>query len=354
MSGRFDDAVLEKYKQASSPFDHEPTFKECLDYYLAVRIKQYLAPNTYTNYRSIAYTHILPTIGGYSLKELDTTILQYYVHMKAENGRVDEGGGLSSKTIQEHRNFLNGFFKQLIEWGIVSHNPCSGVKIPKTERKEVKALTIKDQTKLRETISPVFQKGSLLPIRIAMLLGLRIGEVCALRLEDINLSLRLLTIDESLNRVAIVEDDQLHYGLHFGTTKSKKTRIIPLHEEAYALLKEYVDTMPEKYKQDQKQVLFMNTKGSYLEPRLLNYHFKKLCREQNIENTHFHALRHTFATNALEANIEITTLSKILGHANTTITQNIYVHVTQRQMEREMAKLNLLSMLPHTPITASY
>lgn len=354
MSGRFDNALLETYRQANSPFTTTPTFIECITYYLNHIIYPTLAPNTYTNYRSIANTHVIPTIGGYTLEELDQTIIQCYIDIKAKQGRIDETGGLSAKTLQEHRNFLNGFFNQAMKWGLLTSNPCTGVTLPKGQRKEIETVNKHDQFKIRDNITSGFQKGSLLPIKLSMLLGLRIGEVCALKLDDIDLQKRLITINESLNRVAIIDEECVRYALQFGTTKSKKTRIIPMNEEVYQALSVYINTMPVAYKQNHKHVLFVSKKDTFLEPRLLNYHFKKFCKEQGIERIHFHALRHTFATNALEADMEINTLSKILGHANTSITQNIYVHVTQGQMEKEMAKMNIPIVPSSSCISATY
>ena len=80
----------------------------------------------------------------------------------------------------------------------------------------------------------------------------------------------------------------------------------------------------------------------YMEPRVLQYRLKKYADECNIENLHFHALRHTFATRCVEVGFEIKSLSEILGHATTTMTLDRYVHSSIDLKRNNMKKLEAI------------
>ena len=77
----------------------------------------------------------------------------------------------------------------------------------------------------------------------------------------------------------------------------------------------------------------------YMEPRTLQYRMEKYTRECGLEGVHFHTLRHTFATRAVEVGFEIKSLSEILGHSSTTITLDRYVHSSMQLKRENMSKL---------------
>ena len=81
----------------------------------------------------------------------------------------------------------------------------------------------------------------------------------------------------------------------------------------------------------------------YIEPRTLQYRLKKYTSECGLDGVHFHTLRHTFATRAVEAGFEIKSLSEILGHSTTKITLDKYVHSS---LELKRSNMNKLIMLP--------
>ena len=79
--------------------------------------------------------------------------------------------------------------------------------------------------------------------------------------------------------------------------------------------------------------------SDYMEPRTLQYRMEKYTAECGLEGVHFHTLRHTFATRCVEVGFEIKSLSEILGHANTTITLERYVHSSMELKRHNMNKL---------------
>lgn len=336
---------FELYKKQNTPFTTIPTLEKWLMYWLDVYIKKECKPNTYANFASYINSHIIPIIGDYKLDELTTLELQYYVDHKIEKGRLDNTGGLSPKTVKEHLTTLNLSMKKAISLHIIQYNPCQCVTLPRQNTQEIKILDIAQQVELSKAISEKWQPNSLLPVLLGEYAGLRIGEVSALRINDIDMVKGFICIDESLNRIANYKDDgSVKYELCFGTPKSNKTRCIPMNEDLKRVLQIYLDTMPKERKEDPQAMLFTNLFGKPLEPRYINYHFAKLKKKLNLENIHFHCLRHTFATRALELGMDIKTCSSILGHATTQITFDRYTHVTKNQQQREIKKITMSSI----------
>lgn len=339
-----------RYGRSEDPFDHMPSLEEWLLYFLEHFVKLNAKPNTYASFRSYIYSHICPLLGDYPLNEITEPILQAYVNIKHENGRLDGKGGLGVKTLKEHIMVLKLSFKRAIQLGIVSYDPCRCVEYPKEVKKEVRVLSVQEQKRLTAAITPVYKENSLLPVLIAIHAGLRIGEVSALRIEDICLSRRLIVVDESLNRVMTYnEDGTVCCPLVYQTTKSSRVRKVPMNEELYEALKTYLDTMPETQKADGRQPLFRTGSGGVMEPRRIAYHMHKKFRKLDIRDIHFHSLRHTFATRALEAGIPIKYCSAMLGHASTGITENLYAHASEDQLRKEIKKLDL----SYTPVRAA-
>lgn len=330
------------YGICEHPFANMPSLEEWLLYFLEHYIKTNTKPSTYANFRSYISRHICPVIGDYLLNEINDAVLQTYVNMKHDHGRLDGKGGLSSKTLKEHITVLKLAFKRAIHLGIVSYDPCRYIEYPREEKKEINVLSKTNQRKLSNAISPQFQNNTLMPALLAMHAGLRIGETSALKIEDINMTDRLIRIDESLNRVMTFKEDGTSYcPLQYQSTKSGKVRFVPMNEELYQALNKYMNSMPQEYKSKGKAPLFLTSKKTVMEPRRINYHFKKLLKKLDIHDIHFHCLRHTFATRALEAGIPMKYCSAMLGHASTGITENLYAHASEDQLKMEIKKLNI-------------
>ena len=331
-----------RYGRSEDPFDHMPSLEEWLFYFLEHYVKLTCKPNTYASFRSYISAHICPLLGDYPLDEISEPILQAYVNIKHERGRLDGRGGLGVKTLKEHVMVLKLSFKRAIQLGIVTYDPCRCVEYPKEVKKEVRVLSVQEQNRLTASITPVYKENSMVPVLVAIHAGLRIGEVSALRIEDICLSKRLIRVDESLNRVmSYNEDGTVCCPLIYQSTKSSRIRNVPMNEELYTALKVYLDTMPKAYKKDGKAPLFHTSTGQVMEPRRITYHMHKLLEPLDIQDIHFHSLRHTFATRALEAGIPVKYCSAMLGHASTGITENLYIHASEDQLRKEIKKLDL-------------
>lgn len=336
---RFDPQEVEQLKQKHSPFSKMPLLETFLHHWVNEIVYPNKTRNTFTTYRSMIQAHIIPMIGGYYLDEIDQDIIILYMNKKMEYGRSDETGGLSAKTIHAHINMLKQALRYAVEIGLLPFNPCMNIQLPKIIRKEVEVYSVEEQTKLNRSIDTTWKPNSMLCAYLGNMLGLRIGEVAALRLDDIDFHTREIRIDETLGRVSVKEQNRIVSRIVIGTPKSKRVRSLPMSDEVYSMLWKYIHTMPEEQKKDPHAFLFTNRKGNPMEPRGMNYHYKKYIAELHISNHCFHTLRHTFATRGIEMNVEMKTLSTALGHRSSAVTEDFYIHISESQLKREICQI---------------
>lgn len=129
--------------------------------------------------------------------------------------------------------------------------------------------------------------------------------------------------------------------------KEKRTRIIITPPKSRKSIRHIpipdgVAQILEGYQRYGNEYLLTGKTNSFVEPRTLQYHFKKILQKSRIQEANYHALRHTFATRCIELGFDIKSLSEILGHASVNITLNRYVHPSMEMKRDNMEKLSEL------------
>lgn len=212
-----------------------------------------------------------------------------------------------------------------------------GIRIPAgaARIRPIEVLNRKEQKKLISALNSETtgeEKGD--PYKKQALLclytGLRLGELCALKWDDIDFDNEMIIVGRTIQRLP-VEGQAAKTALVETEPKSGcSRREIPLSSPASALL------------------LGIKKRGEYVfggkkptEPRTLQYHFKKFLREASLPDKNFHILRHTFATNCAEGGADAKSLSEILGHSDVQLTLNRYVHPTLDTKRRHLDSLSL-------------
>lgn len=201
----------------------------------------------------------------------------------------------------------------------------------KTGNKPVEILSQTEQSRLLQYLydeMDVFKLGIVLCIST----GLRLGEICALKWQDIDLERKLLHVNSTVQRIT-VDGRETRTDLLEGEPKSVYSkREIPLSDEMVKLLLPY-------YKCTEKYVLHNNKP---LDPRTYQNKFQKYLQAAEIGHKNFHSLRHTFATNCINSGADIKSLSEILGHSDVKITLNRYVHPTIETKRQHMNSLSAI------------
>jgi len=262
-----------------------------------------------------------------------------------ENGRLDGKGGLSPKTIKNIHVMLHEALEQALKNGLISRNPTEAVTLPKITKKEMRVLTPNEQSRLLKLCN---NENNGIFIILALSTGMRLGEILGLHWGDIDFINKSLTIKRTVNRLKNYNSDtDKKTALIINSPKTENSiRIIPLNDTILKYLKSYQTFSKEKLFKlgihtNQKTFVFTNSIGNIGEPKTYQDTFNKLAKQANINNVHFHCLRHTFATRALEEGIPAKTVSEILGHASVNTTLDLYSHVlldTKRKAIEKMRK----------------
>lgn len=306
--------------------------------YLRPRIKE----SSYVKYTNSLHDYIDPYLGGRRIESITRAEVMALCIRLAQTGGSQKSG-LSSKTIADTISILRSIFQYAEkEKGLrVANLAGISVKIP---RSTIRVFTVAEQQKLN-----VFLRGHLTPCNLGILLcmytGLRIGEICALTWKKISQVEPILSVDQTLQRLQQVEGGGPERGgpggggpktkVVISTPKSESSiRKIPLPDDIYNLL--------QQNRKDGDAYVLTGIRNKYMEPRLLQSHFKKILSLLGIEHATFHTLRHTFATRCVELGFDIKSLSEILGHSTVNVTLNRYVHPS---MDLKQKNMNMLSDL---------
>lgn len=237
---------------------------------------------------------------------------------------------LAPKTVRDIITKL----KEIINFYEEEHNTKLNIKkmsLPKMNKKEIQILSNKEKQKLEKYC---IEQNSLksLVILICLNTGLRIGEVCALRWENIDFESKKIHIEKTIERIYSKEENKTI--VIIDTPKSiTSVRTIPINSKLYNILKQI------RGKSKKTDFVLAGSSEHYVEPRNYQYHFKEILKRSKVKKYKFHTLRHTFATNCIEAGMDIKSLSEILGHADVSITLNIYVHSSDKAKRKYLEKI---------------
>lgn len=312
------------------------TVEQWLDIWLAEYKKNFVKPTSYTTYRTRINTHIKPAIGKYKLKDLRIDLIQKMIN----NLKM---AGLAPETIKGVYNTAHSALEQAVTNGIIPKNVASKVLIPKSEKKEIKIFSLKEQVSFIEVAKTLYM-GELFMFSLGT--GMRIGEILALTWDDINFDEHILKVRKTLNITKDHDDPESKWQKTFGAPKTEtSTRTIPLLPNVEILLKEI------KRKQNEQRIkcgssyennnlVFTTGLGKPLDPRNMQRKFTSILKKADIQqNMHIHCLRHTFASRGLENGIELKVMQELLGHSSIKMTADLYTHVLLDKKKSAMAKL---------------
>ena len=307
-------------------------YRDILHDWLAMsrmRIKE----STYSRYVHLSETHIEPYLGTLTLDCLTTQAVEHHISFLISEGRVDGNGGLAPKTTSDILTIIKGS---------IDYARCAGYKVNcyldrlniKKPQTDMRVLSPEEQQKLLLVLLSAIDLPKL-GVILSLYTGMRIGEVCALRWENFDLSDGLLSIRETLQRIQDVDvGSSRKTKIVITEPKSKNSiRVIPLPASLIQIAKQF-QAAPKAY-------ILTGRVDKYMEPRSLQYNFKKYIEESGLSDVNYHALRHTFATRCIELGFDVKTLSEILGHTNVNLTLNRYVHSSMDTKRANMQRLQL-------------
>lgn len=289
----------------------------------------YWKPTTYAAYKNIADKYIVPKLGKIKILKVNNQIVEKFVSDIRFN---NTGKQLSNAYLHNICSVLimvlNHMKKRYHYEMELPENP-----IAKARQGQMILPSEHDMSILEKYLIEHAMDSTCLGILIAFYTGIRIGELCALTWEDINLDEEVLYIRKNMQRVKSNDNTKCSTEILFQKPKTDTSiRSIPLPPVLVPLLKSYKD--------EDTQYVVKGKKNSWAEPRTMQYRFSGILKQCSIKNFHFHMLRHAFATRCIAKGFDVKSLSEILGHSSIQITLNLYVHST---MQRKKQLMNLFS-----------
>ena len=257
---------------------------------------------------------------------------------KAFVEHTQKDGKLNNNTVIRYQAMLSSIFKKGVQWGLINENPCSRAEHPKAEEIDVRVLTEEEIPKLLDALSDAPPQYSVIT-QLALLLGARRGEICALRWSDIDFEKGTLSIKRTVQSIPGI-------GLVFNAPKTRRgKRCLRIGADCVELLQEYRRYQKaerfrigsawvrkvtlENGKVVDNDMLFTKWNGEPMDPDIISSWFPKFLEAHDLPSIHFHSLRHSNASILIAAHVPITTVSGRLGHAQTSTTLNYYASAIQ-------------------------
>lgn len=297
---------LNNMKYSQSQINHEDiTIAQALNMW--INEKNDIKETTRQIYIGHIKNHILPQIGSLKLHNITAETIQSFINSLS----------LAPSTTGVIFNCLKAAISEYADNNGIYIN-FSKIKLPHKVKSASSALTREQQSKLESVLTREDDIG----ILICLYTGLRIGELCALKWEDIDFENSIIYVKRTQARV--------NGKIEFISPKSQSSlRGIPTPGFIMKRLKNC----------SRKGEFVLSHNSGYYDVRSYRRHFKRLLIKADLPDIRFHTLRHTFATRALEVGMDFKTLSEILGHSSTSITLDLYVHSLYEHKKNQMNKL---------------
>ena len=299
------------------------TFKE-ISIQWRTEKQQFVKRSTMAVYLLVLENHLFPYFGD--LTVIDEQEVQTFVMQKL-------AAGLSQKSIKDMLIVLKMVVRYGVKNGFLQHQEWD-IKFPTEQASStLPVLSINHQRKLMKYVTENFTFRNL-GILLCLNTGMRIGEVCALTWDDIDVKQGIIHVNKTLERIYVVDGAEKHTELITSTPKTKNSnREIPITKDLVKILKPLKAIVNGSY-----YVLTNDSKPT--EPRTYRNYYNKLLKGLDIPKLKFHGLRHSFATRCIESQCDYKTVSVILGHANISTTLNLYVHPNLEQKKRCLDKMS--------------
>lgn len=286
-----------------------PTLEEFFRLHWSTAIEPLLRPSTARVYQIVVKHHILPVFGQKFLCDIRRIELQTFLLAKRTHG-------LSPSAVHGLKNALSKVLQAAVDWGYLAENPVKGLRVGNREPVRERFYLLPGQ--VRELLGAL-PKPCRVVVSLAVLTGLRIGELLALRWKHIDLERGLILVRESVSEG------------RFGLPKTRASRRdIPISDRARRLLLGLRATgaTPDA-------LLFVSRNRTPLNPKnMLNRLLRPACKSLGLPTISWHSFRHTNATLLGESGESLKTAQALLGHSHLETTLNIYTHPIPESQRR--------------------
>lgn len=281
--------------------------------------------STLANYEQVINSRIEPVFGKVKLSKIQPLQIQEWINAMCKDG-------LSPKTIKNIFAVLNGILSAAVLWGILAVNPCDKVELPSLKKKEADSYTEEETLALITCVDQLPPKELSLKVGILLALfgGLRKGEICGLDWSAVDFSgsgVNVLKTRMDIRKVGQIED----------TPKSSSGyRWVPLPATIMKDL-ESLQLQQKKLKLQQGSqwmdsgAVLTESDGRSTHPDVFARRVSRFLNQNGLRHISLHKLRHTCVSLLAHMQVDLTEISKMIGHAQLSTTLNIYTHLFQKQ-----------------------
>ena len=298
-------AKAEQMRKVTKAEQKKGSIEHYMNKWLQEEVRPRIKVSSYQTYMNLLNRHILPHIGRYDITEITLELVGGYIQRLRDIG-------LSDATINGTFTLLKSFMKEACEQGLLHANPCHRFRIRKENPHQQRVLSTREQENLYKA-----SEEADLPSLLSLYTGMRLGEISAMRWEDIDFDNGTVTVCRTVQRIRRLAGGTF---LMVGSPKTDQSvRVIPIPVFLIERLKCWME------KRESSEYVFGRDKNP-ADPRTLQRRLERLTQNAGIDRVHYHTLRHTFATRLIELRVDIKTISVLLGHASVKTTMDIYVH----------------------------
>lgn len=264
-------------------------------------------------------------IGHLPIGKISTMQIQKFINNLAEDGiNLHTGGGLSSKTQKLYLNFISDVMNFAIRCNMISRNPCHGVQVIATKKKEREMYTVEEAQEFLNHLqnAPIKYRTFFI---LAIFSGFRRGELLGLEWKDIDFENCVITI----RRTSLYAKEK---GIFEGTPKTEGSyRCLKLPTKVMEALREYKQAQDEDIRKlgdrwHDTDRLFTTWDGHPMGPDSVRHWLEKFCKREGLRYVNVHSFRHLNASMLIQNGVDVRTVSAALGHSQTSTTLNIYAH----------------------------
>ena len=297
--------------------EQKTTFSKVTELWKADK-KQYVKKSTYAAYCLLIQSHLIPDLGEKT--DIQEVEVQFLVNRKL-------AAGLSQKTVRDILVVLKMILRYGTKHGLMELHQIDIVFPTQREKRDIEVLTITNQRELMTYVKENFTFLNL-GIFICLSTGLRIGEICALQWDDIDVTAGVIRVSKSIQRIYLTDGPEKFTELIIDKPKTKNSiREIPMTRDLLALVRPLKKIVRGDF-------YVLTNAAAPTEPRTYRCYFNKLQQQLGLPKRRFHGLRHSFATRCIESKCDYKTVSVLLGHSNISTTLNLYVHPNLEQKRK--------------------
>ena len=297
------------------------TVASFLEKWLA-HIKPQVAPRTIERYAEIVAEYLIPALGNVLLLKLQPLLIST-AYDKIRRSRTKGQGELSPRTILHCHRVLSAALRQAVRWRLLPYNPAADIKPPKIERRKVLTYSLTQTVDLLEALRDSWMH---VPALLAVLCGMRRGEIAALRWG---------CVDLDKGRLAVVQSaEQTKVGVRYKEPKSGQVRTVALSAAVVSELRAHRTSQAENLlklgiRLDADGFVIAQADGSPYDPDSISKEWRLRIIRTALPRIRFHDLRHTHASQMLASGVHPKVASERLGHSRVGITLDLYSHVTE-------------------------